>query len=289
MLLAGGAGAVTAETTRFGVQWVTNRWSARGPVSKLLGELGASDDFAPLVAVGAIFAFTPISGLAISLPPFGWFGASIALGALLGTVTALLLRGAEGDAVWGALIGTLLLGVGTAIRFGMSTIFVTFVMGIALAAVSPTRRTLRRMVGDTERAVLYPMLLLAGAHLDPQAVLDNRMLGALVALILLARIVLKLVSGLIVRFAVPAARPAGAGLGIVLLSSGPITVSVGFVFALRYPGPVGDTLLVAAAASNILGELVSTFALKRLLEQVGEIKPPAPAPTSVADVAGENA
>jgi len=289
MLLSGGAGAVTAETTRFGVQWVTNRWNARGAVSKLLGELGASDDFAPLVAVGAIFAFTPISGLAIALPPFGWFAASIALGALLGTVTALLLRGAEGDAVWGALIGTLLLGVGTAIRFGMSSIFVTFVMGIALAAVSPTRRTLRRMVGATERAVLYPMLLLAGAHLDPQAVLDNRMLGALVALILLARIVLKLVSGLIVRFAVPAARPAGAGLGIVLLSSGPITVSVAFVFALRYPGPVGDTLLVAAAASNILGELVSTFALKRLLEQVGEIKPPAPAPTSVADVAGESA
>src|SRR5205085_4521956 len=31
MLLAGGAGAVTAETTRFAVQWVTSRWSAKGP------------------------------------------------------------------------------------------------------------------------------------------------------------------------------------------------------------------------------------------------------------------
>jgi hypothetical protein len=46
----------------------------------------------------------------------------MALGALLGTVTALLLRGAEGDAVWGALIGTLLLGVGAAARFGLCTI-----------------------------------------------------------------------------------------------------------------------------------------------------------------------
>ena len=34
----------------------------------------------------------------------------------------------------GALIGTLLLGVGTAARFGLCTIFVTFVMGIAVAA-----------------------------------------------------------------------------------------------------------------------------------------------------------
>lgn len=278
ILLAGGAGAVTAETTRFAVQWVTSRWSAKGPVSKLLSELGASDDFAPLVAVGVIFSFTPIPGTAMALPPWGWFAASLLLGALLGTVTALLLRGAEGDAVWGALVGTILLGVGVAARFGLSVIFVTFVMGIALAAVSPTRRTLRKMVGATERAVLYPLLLLAGAHLDPQSVIENKALGAIVALVLLARIVGKIVSGIIVRYTVPAARPAGAGLGIVLLSSGPITISVGFAFALRYPGVVGDTLLVIAAASNVLGEIVSTFALKRLLDQVGEIAPPPPPP-----------
>ena len=90
----------------------------------------------------------------------------------------------------------------------------------------------------------------------------------------------KLVSGMIVGYAVPAARPAGAGLGIVLLSSGPITISVGFAFALRFPGTVGDTLLVIAAASNVLGELVSTFALKRLLTHVKEIALPAPAPES---------
>ena len=93
------------------------------------------------------------------MPASGWFLLSLLLGALLGTVTALLLRGAEGYAVWGALIGTLLLGVGTATRFGLCTIFVTFVMGIALAGFSKDRRVLRRMVGSTERAVLYPMLL----------------------------------------------------------------------------------------------------------------------------------
>jgi hypothetical protein len=120
------------------------------------------------------------------------------------------------------------------------------------------------------------MLLLAGAHLDPRPVLENRALGAVVALVLLARIVGKLLSGVIVRYTVRASRPAGPGLGIVLLSSGPLTISVGFAFALRYPGVVGDTLLVIAAASNVLGEIVSTYALKRLLTQVGEIAPVAP-------------
>jgi hypothetical protein len=275
LVLAAGAGAVGAETTRFAIQWVSARWNARGGVSDLLTELAAADDFAPLVAVGAIFAFAAGDGIAVSLPAAGWFLLSVAIGALLGTVTALLLRGAEGYAVWGALIGTLLLGVGTAARFGISTIFVTFVMGIALASISSSRRVLRKMVGATERAVLYPMLLLAGARLDLRPLAEHRMLLAVVALVLLARIVGKLVSGGVIRALVPSARPAGPLLGIVLLSSGPVSITCGFVFALRFPGAVGDTLLVIAAASAVVGEIVSTFALKGLLSEAGEIARPA--------------
>jgi hypothetical protein len=289
LLFAAGAGAVTAETTRFVVQWVAVRWSVKGPVSSLLVEIAASDDFAPLVAAGAIFAFAPSSNVALEMPAAGWFLLSLALGGLLGTVTALLLRGAEGYAVWGALIGTLLLGVGAATRFGLCTIFVTFVMGIALGGVSPNRRALRKMVGPTERAVLYPMLLLAGAHLDARPLMEDHMLIALVALVLLARISGKLLSGFVVRALVPAARPAGPLLGIVLLSSGPVSVSCGFVFALRFPGRIGDTLLVCAAASAVLGELISTFALKNMLTQLGELTPvvvapvPPPPPPSVPE------
>ncbi|MBN9167020.1 MAG: hypothetical protein BGO98_46555 [Myxococcales bacterium 68-20] len=286
IILAAGAGAVGAETARNAVEWVQGRWGARGPVSRLLVDIGAADDLAPLVAVGAIFALAPSPGLTLSLPAWGWFAASIALGALLGTVTAMLLRGAEDDAVWGALIGTLLLGVGAAARFGLSTIFVTFVMGIALAAASPSRRALRKIVIPTERAVLYPMLLLAGARLDPTPIVENRMLLALVALVLLARILGKVISGLVVRATAPAARPAGAWLGIVLLSSGPVSTACGFVFALRFPGPVGDTLLICAVASAILGELVSTLSLKAMLTETGEIAPAvvASAPARTASI-----
>ncbi|MBS2020318.1 MAG: cation:proton antiporter [Deltaproteobacteria bacterium] len=283
LVLAAGAGAVAAETTRFVVQWVAARWVVKGPVSTLLVELASADDFAPFVAAGAIFAFAPSGVSVVMLPAAGWFGLSLALGALLGTVTALLLRGAEGYDVWGALVGTILLGVGTASRFGLCTIFVTFVMGIALAAVSPNRRTLRRMVSPTERAILYPMLLLAGAHIDARPLLENRMLVAVVALVLIARIAGKVLSGFLVRGFFPAARPAGPALGIVLLSSGPVSISCGFVFALRFPGRVGDTLLVCAAASAVLGELVSTFAVKSLLTDLGEVTPTSiPTPSSAS-------
>lgn len=271
LLLAAGTGAVAAESARTAIDWVQARWGARGPVSRLLVDIGASDDLAPLVAAGIIFAIAPSTGLAFALPAWAWFGVSVALGALLGTVTAMLLRGAEGDAVWGALIGTLLLGVGAAARFGLCTIFVTFVMGIALAAASPSRRALRKMVSPTERAVLYPLLLLAGARLDPRPVFESRILLALVALVLLARIAAKMVAGVIVRAAAPESRPAGPLLGIVLLSSGPVSTACGLVFALRFPGAIGDTLLVCAVASAILGELLSTLSLRAMLTEAGEI------------------
>ncbi len=269
-VLSAGAGAVSAETARHGIEWVKGRWSASGPVSRLLVDIGASDDLVPLVTAGVVFAVAHPPGVLVW--GWAWFGASLALGALLGVVTALLLRGAEGDAVWGALLGTLLLGVGAAGRFGLCTLFVTFVMGIALAAASPSRRALRKLVTPTERAVLYPMLLLAGARLDPRPVMENQMLLALVALVLLARIVGKIVSGLIIRAKAPAARPAGAWLGIVLLSSGPVSIACAFVFALRFPGPVGDTLLVCAVAAAVLGELVSTLSLKAMLAEAGELE-----------------
>lgn len=273
LLLAAGAGAVGAETARNAAEWVQARWGAKGPISKTLIGMGAADDLTPLVAAGAIFALAPSQGASFTMPAWGWFSASVALGALLGVVTAVLLRGAEGDAVWGALVGTLMLGVGAAARFGLSTIFVTFVMGLALATASPNRRALRKKVGPTERAVLYPMLLLAGVRLDPRPVMESGMLAALVALVLLARIAGKLASGLLVRATTPAARPAGPWLGIVLLSAGPVSIACGFVFALRFPGPIGDTLLVCAVASALLGELVSTLSLKALLTEVGEITP----------------
>lgn len=275
LVLAAGAGAVCAETARNGVDWARARWGATGPVSDLLVDIGAADDLALLVAAGAVFAIAPSPALQFSLPAWGWFGASVGLGALLGVATAMLLRGAEGDAVWGALIGTILLGVGVAARFGLCAIFVTFVMGIALAAASPRRRVLRKVVIPTERAVLYPMLLLAGAQLDPAPIFAQRALLVLVGVVLGTRLLAKLLAGGFVRRA--AARPASAWLGLTLLSSGPVSTACGLAFALRFPGPVGDTLLFCAIASAVLGELLSTLPLRAILAHAGEIVVSVPA------------
>jgi hypothetical protein len=42
-------------------------------------------------------------------------------------------------------------------------------------------------------------------------------------------------------------------------------------FALRFPGAIGDTVLVAAVMSATVGEFVGPVRLRRTLERAGEI------------------
>ena len=53
LVLAAGAGAVCAETARNAVEWTQARWSARGPIARLLVDIGTADDLAPFVAARA--------------------------------------------------------------------------------------------------------------------------------------------------------------------------------------------------------------------------------------------
>jgi hypothetical protein len=276
MLLAAGAGAVGAETTPLAVQWVAARWGARGQLTDLLSQLASADDLVPVAASGAIFALAPLPGLSVQLSASGWFLVTVGLGAILGTVTALLLRGAEGYQVWGALVGTLLLGVGTAARFGLSTLLVTFVMGVALAAVSPARRTLRDMVRRTERSVFYPLLLLTGATIDVGVFTTHRGLYFVVGAAIVARVLGKGLSSTVMLSVSPRARAAGGRLPLAMLASGPVTVCTALAFAIRFPGAAGSVLLTTAATYAIIGELVATYVLRRILVDAGEIEAGAP-------------
>jgi hypothetical protein len=65
------------------------------------------------------------------------------------------------------------------------------------------------------------------------------------------------------------------------MSSGALAISIGLAFALRFPGQVGDTVLVVAATSALFGEFVGPYRLRRSLEDAGEIDRPAlPAPAA---------
>jgi Kef-type K+ transport system membrane component KefB len=270
ILLAGGVGAACSETTRHAVRWVVERHSANGPLAQRLNEVAHADDFFPLLAVSVLFALEPTRHVVVRVPLRDWPAITVGLGLLLGGGAALLVRSElRLEDTWGVLFGVTLIAIGTSARLSLSTLTAAFFEGIAVSLLSRHRRELRAMVSPTERPVLLPALLLAGAridlHLSPQ-------LAWIAAAAIAARLVAKVVAGWMLAISSRAARSAGPLVGLSLLSSGGLAVCIGLAFALRFPGFVGDTVLAIAVLSATVGEFIGPVRLRRALHAAGEIR-----------------
>jgi hypothetical protein len=268
--LALGLGAVLADTARDAFRWGTTVVGARGPLADLLAELGDADDLAPVLLAAAAFALAPGEGRP-DLHPGLRFLAGPALGVTLGLLAAILLgRDFRRNTVLGVIFGTSLTSLGLAAWLGLSLIGTGFFLGLVLALASRHAGELRELALSVERPILVPALLLAGGLVDPLA---HPRLLPVVGVALLVRLILKLVQGGLVAAFWPEARRGGGAVAPSMLAAGPFGVIVGLAFALSFRGELGDTVLVAAVAAAVLGELTSTPALRRALRRAGELEP----------------
>ncbi|MCC6213671.1 MAG: cation:proton antiporter [Polyangiaceae bacterium] len=282
LLLAGGVGAVGAETARHVIRAVVERDRAEGRLTNLLADLAAADDVIPVLALTALYAFAP-AGAADGLSLATRIGLELGLGVLLGLLLAALLgrepRLAES---WGLLLGTCLLALGVASRLELSALAVAFFFGLSLAIGSRHRDDLRDMVTPTEQPVVLPLLLLAGASIDVRAA---PYLVPAIAVGIVARVVVKLLAGAGVLLVSLRARAAGLRVGLGLLPSGAFGVAIGMSCYVALPGGVGETILAFSALSCVVGELLGPPAVRRTLVAAGEIAgaPPAASPPGRAE------
>jgi Kef-type K+ transport system membrane component KefB len=278
ILLTGGVAAVCCETTRHSVGWVVGPQKTRGPLADFINDIAHADDLLPLVPVGILFALDPSQGIALPMPVTDWSLITAGLGLVMGAGAALLMRSEMPvEDVWAALFGVSLLVVGTAARLGLSTLTASFVMGLAVSALSRRGPRLRAMVGPTEHPVLLPALVLAGARVDFRV---TNALPWIAAAAVGARLLSKIVMGWALAIGSKPARAAGPLVGLSLSSSGALSMCIGLAFALRFPGVVGDSVLAVAAVSAIVGEFVGPARMRRALLAAGELDERAPASTA---------
>jgi hypothetical protein len=269
ILIAGGIGAASCGTTGHAVRWVVDRYDARGPLADLFADVANNGDIIPIVAVSALFALMPAKYGQWS--PALSMGVTAGAGALLGMVTVILTRGHEFETggAWGFVLGASMLGIGIADRLELAPLMLAFFMGITLTIFSRHRRELRAMISPTERPIMLPALLLAGARISFPS---GSLWIALAAVTLLVRFISNILLGLVLRARAPAARNASALLGAGFLSSGPIGVSIALAFALRFPGAIGEAVLVTNVVITIAGELIGPANMRAALERAGEIQ-----------------
>ena len=215
-----------------------------------------------------LFALDPTRSVVVRAPLLEWPAMTVVLGLLLGAGAAWLMRREPSlEDAWGLLFGVALIGIGASARLGLSTLTASFFAGLSASILSRHGHELRAVVAPTERPVLLPALLLAGARLDFHA---TDLLPWIAAAAIGARIMAKVVVGWALGATAPVVRKGGVLIGLSLLSSGALSLSIGLAFALRFPGPVGDTVLVVAVLSATVGEVVGPMRLRRTLQMAGE-------------------
>jgi hypothetical protein len=253
-------GAALSGTTRNAVQWAADRLAARGPLTDLAGDLARGQEVVPIVALGALVVAGGSPPL--PLPP----GSGAALGAVLGLASALLLgRTLRPGWLWTLLLGMSLVATGAALQLGVSVALALLALGVALALASPLRREIRALPPWLEGAVVVPSLFLAGARVQPRAAVLWTVGAAL-----LGRLAAQAAVAAALALASRPARRAGPALALGLGAAGPVTMVVAVAYAIRFPGPVGDTALLAAAAATIAGEFAGIPALRASLRRAGE-------------------
>jgi hypothetical protein len=274
---AAAAGLVCSETTRHSVRWIVERYGAKGPLADLAADTARASAAFGALGLAVINAWLP----GAALPGFSVLERaliSVALGVVLGFTAALLLgREFRRDESWGILLGTSLLGTGAAARLNLSPISATFAMGLTLAIVSRHRLEIKAMVTPTEKPVLLPVVLLAGAYVNVQL---PAILLILVAAALVAKIIARVASGMALSVALAPVRGVGFEFGGSMLSSGALGLALGLAFAVRHPGAVGDSVLLLAALGVLIGEWLGPGALRRALTRTGEIKAEEPPPAA---------
>ena len=280
IVLAGGVGTVCAQTTRSAVQSVTKRLRARGPLTELMLDLADTADFAPIVATAVLFSLSHGHAVLpggdhagrmamLNLPFYAWTGVTALLGLVLGGAAAALLgKEFRLEESWGVLLGIGLAAAGLATRVGLSSLMTMFAMGLSISLISAHRRALSQMLAPTEQAVMLPLLLVAGARLD---LVSFRSLPVIVIAAVALRLVLVIGFGFGIRRWIRAAHGVRSSVGLALLPAGGLSVGVGLLFSLRFPGAVGDTVLAAAVLSTLVGELLGPRALRSVLEAAGEV------------------
>ncbi len=265
LAVALGMGACASETTRHSVRWVVERHGARGVLSDFAADAARASALVAPLALCVLFALAP-GGALPTLPLPARALVTLGLGAGLGLIAALLLgRDFRRDESWGVLLGTGLLTAGAADRAGLSLLGAMFAMGLALAA-SRHRLEIKAMLTPTEKPVLLPVLVLAGAYLNLKLSIG---VFLLVAFAVLAKVAARTLMGCLLSFG--PARGTGADFGLSTLASGGFSIAAALAFTTRVPGVAAESVLLFAVVSTLLGEWVAPAALRRSLGRTGEL------------------
>ena len=262
-------GAAAASASSYAITSARRMFGSEGSVGDLLETSARAGQLAGVFLLGSVLAGARATEAAsqFHLTITEWELSAVFLGILCGLLFGLFLgRESHPDKIFLASIGLVTFASGIGAAVGISPIFVNMFAGLTVSLTSPHKDVLRTNLEKLQHPLFVLLMVFTGALWVPV----EPALWAIVPVFILVRIFLRSISMTALSSAFLAEPPPTKLLGSGLWSPGTLAVAISVSGSMRFPD-LAPTILSTVVIGSLLSELVSHTALRRLLDDAGEL------------------
>lgn len=262
-------GAAAASASSYAVTAARRMFKSEGPVGDLLEASSRAGQLVGVFLLGSVLASArateEVSGFNLTITE--WELAAVFLGIVCGLLFGLFLgRESHPDRIFLASIGLVTFASGIGSALGISPIFVNMFAGLTVSLTSPHKEVLRKNLEKLEHPLFVLLMVFAGALWVPV----EPVLWLLVPVFILVRLSLRRIAMNALSSTFLAEPPATRLLGSGLWSPGTLAVAIAVSGSIRFPY-LAPTILSTVVVGSLVSELFSHRALRRLLDDAGEL------------------
>ncbi|MCD6311311.1 MAG: cation:proton antiporter, partial [Elusimicrobia bacterium] len=274
-ILLGAISSATAPAVTSSIMW---EYKTRGALTSTVLGIVAMDDavalalFAAAASVAETILSSSVSSLASSvLRPVFEIGGSLILGAAAGLMLSKLLSHYhEEDRRLAFCLGAILLVLGTSLLFNVDILLSAMAMGIVVTNVIPRKsKEAFNIVGRFSPPIYVLFFVLFGAKLETGNI-SISLLG-LSAVYLFARMTGKIFGTRAGAMLARSSDKVKKYIPYCLFSQAGVAIGFSIMVAHRFPGNIGNTIVVVITLTTVIVELIGPAFTKRALTQSGEI------------------
>lgn len=269
-------GAVSSATAPAATVMVLKEFNAKGPLTSTLLGIVAVDDVICLMIYSVasavakvLIAHSTLSVYKVVMLPLAEIFFSMLLGIALGVIMSLLIKTANRDSeTLLYVVGTLLVLVGVATHFELSTLLSAMALGAAVANLSKHKHKAFENIDNFSPPIIAAFFVLAGARLDifllPQ-------IGVIGVLYLVFRIAGKLLGASMGATVAHSPKVVKKYIGLGLLSQVGVAVGLAITVSKEFPGTMlGSVVVTILLSTTILTEIIGPYATKYAIMKADE-------------------
>lgn len=265
-------GAAAASASSYSIATARRMFGSEGPVGDLLDASARAGQLCGVFLLGSVLASARATEAAtrFHLTITEWELAAIVLGVVCGLLFGLFLgRESQTDRIFLASMGLVTFASGIGSALGISPIFVNMFAGLTVSLTSPHKEVLRENLDKLQHPLFVLLMVFAGALWVPV----EPKLWFVVPVFIFVRLLLRRLSLNALKVAFLPEPPATRLLGSGLWSPGTLAVAIAVSGSMRFPA-LAPTILSTVLIGSLVSELFSHRALRRLLDDAGELPAP---------------